>query len=73
MPNPYRFDGDDDYDGPDTSGPDHECRPILNGICGCSCHDLEDCGCECCRWNSDDYGDDEDDDYGDVLGHMEDE
>lgn len=43
---------DDDYDGPDTYGRGHECVAVEYGCCVCECHELEDCGCDCCRYNS---------------------
>ena len=38
-------------DGPDTYGPDHMCTDTEYGYCVCRCHDLDDCGCECCEEN----------------------
>lgn len=40
-------------DGPDMCGPDHVCTDYNAFCCDCRCHDLEDCGCECCEANSD--------------------
>lgn len=40
-------------DGPDMYGPDHVCSPDNAFCCDCKCHDIEDCGCECCGGSSD--------------------
>ena len=50
---------DEPLDGPASSGSDHDCKSTEYGYCTCKCHDLEDCGCECCTYNSGEWGDDD--------------